>query len=259
MACVFLGEVPVELRGSVSGAGEGLPGLGEGLRGEHVAAEVGGVERPAEHGLVDLPQLGEGERFAEEAVRDRAVLDLVPEPPEGVVDDAPVVEGEGREVVDGVPAHVVSEAGGARLLASHERPVDDRDDAGVVAEDAVGVAEGVELLEVLGREAHRLEEGARGGGAEVFVAEWSAWEGEEVDERLALTAHERHPDRGRWRPVRRGRGWAQREDHRGDGEGRVGGGHPLLSSLLVVSPGRRVLKVSWTLSGVYATLAARRA
>ena len=177
-------------------AGEGLTGLGEGLRGEHVAAEVRGVERAVEHGLVDLAQLRECEGLAEEAVRDRAVLDLVAEAPEGVVDDAAVVEGEGREVVDRVPSHVVSEASRAGLLASDERPVDDGHDARVAPEDAVGVAERVELLEVLGGEAHRLEEGARGGGAEVFVAERTAGQCKEVDERLPLPSHERNPDRG---------------------------------------------------------------
>lgn len=142
------------------GAGEGLAGLGERVRGEHVATEVGGVERTFEDGLVDLAQLGECEGLTEEAVRDRAVLDLVAQPPEGVVDDASVVEGQGWEIVDGVPSHVVTEAGRTGFLGSDERPVDDGYDARVAPEDAVGVAERVELLEVLGGEAHRFEEGA---------------------------------------------------------------------------------------------------
>lgn len=184
------------------GAGEGLAGLGERVRGEHVAAEVGGVDGTVEDGFVDFPQLGDGEGFAEEAVRDGAVLHLVAESPEGVVDDASVVEGEGREVVDGVPAHVVAEAGRARLVVADERPVDDGHDPRVGTEDAVGVAEGVELLKVLGGEAHRLEEGARCGGGEVLVAERPSWQGEEVDERLSLPPDERHPDRGRGGAVR---------------------------------------------------------
>ena len=244
MALVFLGEVAVELRGSVPRTREGLAGLGEGLRGEHVAAEVGGVERSVEHGLVDLAQLGEGEGLAQEAVRDRAVLDLVAETPERVVDDAAVVEGEGREAVDGVPPHVVAEAGRACLLVPDQRPVNDGHDARVAAEDAVGVAEGVELLEVLGGEAHGLEESAGGGGGEVFVAERPARQGEQIDERLPLSPHEGHPDRRCGGAVRRGGRRAQREDHRGDGEGRVGAWHALLLLSLMVSS---------TLSAVYAT------
>ena len=66
------------------------------LLASDLTAEVGGVERLAQHGLVHLAQLGEGELGVEEGVRDRRVGDLGPQAAERVLDDAVVVERQRR-------------------------------------------------------------------------------------------------------------------------------------------------------------------
>ena len=54
--------------------------------------KLAGSRALAQHGLVHLAQLGEREGVAEEGVRDAAVLHLVAQPPERVLDDQVVVE-----------------------------------------------------------------------------------------------------------------------------------------------------------------------
>ena len=182
-------------------------------RGLDLAAEVRRVERLAQHGLVHLAQLGEREGLAEEGVRDPAVLELVAQPPEGVLDDAVVVEGELGQLVGGEPAHVLAVGRLLRELLAHERPVDDRDDA--AGRGAVEVAEGVELLEVGGRELGGLEELARGGlGEALGLIRPSAGQRPPAVERLAGAPHERDREH---HPLALGRG-PQGEDHGRDRE-----------------------------------------
>ena len=153
--------VAVQARRTVASPGDVLVGGDDAARGLDLAAEVGRVDRLAEHDLVHLAQLAEREGLAEERVRDPAVLELVAEPPERVLDDPVVIEGELGQLVGGEPAHVGALGGELRQFLAHERPVDDRDDP--AGGRTLDVAEGVELLEVGRRELGGLEELAGGG------------------------------------------------------------------------------------------------
>src|SRR4051812_42838736 len=79
--------VAIEPRWTVARAGQVLAGGDDSAGPLDHAAEVGRVERSAEHSLVHLAQLGEREHLAEEGVGDAGVLHLGAEPPERVFDD----------------------------------------------------------------------------------------------------------------------------------------------------------------------------
>jgi len=143
--------------------------------GQHLAMEVGGVQSFAPDGLVDLAELGDRERLADERGGERRVLELRPGAFQTVGEDAGVVEGEdpgrSRPLGDGSrrarscrarPCRVgeaergdrgplrvggVAARGGLRQFRG-EREVGDRDDPhpGIAA----GTAVAAELLKVRG-------------------------------------------------------------------------------------------------------------
>lgn len=84
---------------AAAGAGPGAAPCGDNpaflsVLGDDAAAEVGGVELHAPDGLVDRPQLGEGERSADEGGGDAGDLELNAQALHGVVHNAQVVERE---------------------------------------------------------------------------------------------------------------------------------------------------------------------
>ena len=159
-------------------------------------------------------------RVAEEGVRDAAVLHLGAQPPEGVVDDEPVVEGEFRQVVGREPAHVLADARLRGLLAAHERPVHDRDDA-VAGGRAADVAERVELFEVARREPVVSASVRAAANGEVLVeVQRAARQRPASFERAPDAAHQRQPHT---REVARLLVFAQGEDDGGDGQERAHG------------------------------------
>ena len=191
--------VAVEAGGPVAAGAEAVGG--DEVAGVlDLAAEVRGVQAAAEDRLVHLAQVGEGELVGEQAVRDAAVADLVAQAPEGVLDDLVVVEGEPRERVprrttprSRARCRRVS-ATGRRPRRAHERPVDDRDDAGGGAVDG---AERVELLEVARREAGGLGEGAGCRGVQALGrVEPAARKRPQALVRVAGAPHEREDDAG---------------------------------------------------------------
>ena len=192
--------------------------------------KLAGSRRALQHDLVDLAQLGEREGRAEERVRELGVLDLRAQAPERVLDDAVVVEREPGHRVGRHPAHVRADRRLLGLVALHERPVHDRDDAFLGR--AVDVAEGVELLEVVRREAGGGAQRARGGGLERFVRRQPA-AGQRPEPALGFTgaAHEGSPEHGLPGVV-----GAQGEDHGRDREAHgctVLMRHPITSDLRV--------------------------
>lgn len=191
--------------------------------GEHepgrldLSAEVGRIELLLEHGLVDLAEFRQREGPAEEGVGDVAVLELVPQTPEGVLDDLLVVEREGRKGVGRKPAHVLAEQRPFGLLRGDEGPIHDRDDA--LIGGAVEVAERVQLLQVARPERRgRLECRGCGVGQGLRSSEGAARKRPASVVRLADTTDEWEPD-GR-RRVGRAEGVVgpEGEDHGRDGE-----------------------------------------
>src|SRR5690606_6960053 len=87
------GVVAVQPGGPVAAGPEPVGG-DEGSGVLDLAAEVRGIERAVEDGLVHLAQLSQGELRREEAVCDAAVAHLVAQAPQGVLDDVAVVERE---------------------------------------------------------------------------------------------------------------------------------------------------------------------
>src|ERR671916_3233892 len=83
-----------------------LSGISQRTSGLHVAPEVGGIDQLAAKRLVEPLCLREGERLGQEAARDadepRLVGDPCAKPPQPVVDDPRVVEGQLGERVDRV-------------------------------------------------------------------------------------------------------------------------------------------------------------
>ena len=181
-----------------------------------VRRKFAGSSALAQHGLVHAAELGHGEGLAEERVRDARVLELRAQSPEGVVDDRAVVEGELGQFVLVEPADVLVGDGALDLVGVHERPVDDRHDP--LVGRAVDVAEGVELLEVLGSEPRRLVAGCgrrrrrapRRRGASRRAAPTSRGRARGAGARAAAA------DSARRVPVV----GAEREDHGRDGEPR---------------------------------------
>ena len=154
--------VPVQARRTVAASGAELLGGDEPSGGFDLSAEVRGVQTALEHRLVDTAQFGEGEALAEEGGGDAGVLDLVAQPPQGVLDDQGVVEGELGQLVGDEPSDIDADGAGVGLLRAHQRPVDDRDGALGGGRCAVQPAEGVELLEVARGQPGRLLEGPGG-------------------------------------------------------------------------------------------------
>src|SRR5690242_7562403 len=88
------GAAGVELGPSAAG-GALLPGgYDETGGGQHLAAEVGGVQFDAPDGFVDAAQVGDGEWFLEERGGQAGVLEFGAGPVDGVGENAVVVEGE---------------------------------------------------------------------------------------------------------------------------------------------------------------------
>lgn len=123
---------------------------------------------------------------------DAAVAHLVLQPPQRVVDDVVVVEGERRQVSGVEPRHVLCIEGQLGPF-SQKRPIDDRHHT---LGRPVHVSERVELFEVTGSESGGFGEGARGGVLEVFaVREPAARQGPAALVRVARAPHERQDDR----------------------------------------------------------------
>lgn len=78
---------------------------------------------------MDLAQLRQGELLAQEVQGDVRVLDLGAQPPQRVLHDLVVVEGEARAVVGGGPADVLALDRGRGLVVPDQGGVDDGDDA----------------------------------------------------------------------------------------------------------------------------------
>ncbi len=118
-------------------------GLDDAAPGQH-PLQVGGRDRVAERGGVDVPQLGDREGLRGQREADVGVGQLGAQPVAPGFGDRPVVERDGREAADGVPGGV---GGDARFEAGRDQgqvgggqyPA-----AGV----ASGVAAGLQLLEV---------------------------------------------------------------------------------------------------------------
>src|SRR5699024_3508222 len=95
--------VPVQAGRAVAASGAELVGGHEAAGAVHLSAEVRGIQAALEHRFVDAAQFGEGEALAEEGGGDTGVLDLVAQPPQGVLDDQGVVEGELGQLIGDEP------------------------------------------------------------------------------------------------------------------------------------------------------------
>src|SRR5690606_33118742 len=93
----------VERGGAAAALAPLVAGLLEDAEAEHLPAEVPLVEGLGEDGLVDALQLAERELGRQELEGDRRVLGLVAQALERVVDDAAVIEGQRRKLVDRMP------------------------------------------------------------------------------------------------------------------------------------------------------------
>src|SRR6266702_1349083 len=116
---------------------------------EDLLAEVAPVEPAPEDGLVHLLQLAEGETGREERVDEVGVRELGTQAAEGAADHGTVIVGEGRQACHRAPGGVRERLAGPTLKAAavrDEREVRHRHDPAMRI--ALGVAEGVQLLEV---------------------------------------------------------------------------------------------------------------
>ena len=117
--------------------------LDDAAAGQH-PLQVGGRERVAERGGVDVAQLGDRERRGGQREADVGVGQLGPQPVPARLGDRPVVERGGRQVPDRVPGGV---RGQARLdVGGHQGQVGGGQDAAPGI--ALGVAPGLQLLEI---------------------------------------------------------------------------------------------------------------
>ena len=144
-------------------------GFGEDAEFGDFFAKVAFVERLLEDEFVEVLELGEGEFFGEEFEADGLVAEFSAEAFAGEFEDFLVIEGEGREVVEGEPGGVAGiGGGGGRVLDEvDEGVVGDSDD--VFPWVAVGGADGGELFEEDVFEAGFFFEFTSGAGVDVFA------------------------------------------------------------------------------------------
>lgn len=136
----------------------------DGAGGGDFAAEVGGIDLLTEDGFVDGAEFGHGEFGLQEAEGEVGVVDFAAQPAEAVGDDFFVVEGEGnRDFVDVEPVDAAGAGSGAELMLAPANEGEIGDGDAVLAGIAVGTAEGVELLEIVGLEAGLVEKLPAGG------------------------------------------------------------------------------------------------
>ncbi|BAS17439.1 hypothetical protein AHiyo8_57420 [Arthrobacter sp. Hiyo8] len=159
-------------------------------------AEVCRIQLTVQDSLVDFADLCQGEEFTQQVIGDGPVGHFVAQPPQGVVHNRVVVEGQFREPIGPEPPDVLGFVGQGGFRGLYQGPVDNRHDP--LGGRAVQAAESVELFEVLGSQPRGFAQVAGRGILEGFVVlERSAGQCPHVLERFADAAHQRQPQRGR--------------------------------------------------------------
>ncbi len=144
-------------------------GFGKDAEFENLLAEISFIERLLEDEFVEMLQLGEGEFLGEKFESDGLVAELSAETFPGEFENLIVIEGEGREVVEGEPGGVtgVGRGSGRVLDKIDECEVGDGDD--MLAWVAIRGADGGELFEVDVFQSGLFLELAPSAGIDVFA------------------------------------------------------------------------------------------
>lgn len=88
-----------------------------------LAAEVGRIHCAIQDGLIHLAHLSQREFFSEEMISDAAVRHLVPQPPQRILNDLLVIEGQLAYSVRPEPPHVLGFSRQFSLIGLHHGPI----------------------------------------------------------------------------------------------------------------------------------------